>query len=134
MKRPLGVTIIAFLALIGGLFGLCLPTLGMLGSTLLGPLAVVGVVASLFFIVGPVLQLIFAAGAFGLRPWAWYLGLAGAGITVVGVIVNILQGASFGSAVWGGIIPIVIFIYLLTPDVRKAFGQGPQYTAGSGRT
>ena len=126
MKRPFGVTVIATLALIGGLFGLCLPILGMMGSSLLGPLAVVGVVASIFFIVGPILQLVFAAGAFGLRPWAWYVGLISTGITVIGVIVNIFQGASFGSAVWGGIIPIIIFFYLLTPDVRKAFGQAPK--------
>lgn len=126
MKRPFGITVIAIFALISGLFGLCLPILGMLGSTILGPLAVVGVVASIFFIVGPVLQLVFAAGAFGMRPWAWYMGLISTGITVIGVIVNLFQGASFGSAVWGGIIPIIIFIYLLTPDVRKAFGQAPQ--------
>jgi len=126
MNRPFGVTVIAYLALIGGLFGLCLPILGMMSSSLLGPLAVVGVVASAFFIVGPILQLVFAAGAFGLRPWAWYVGLIATGITVIGVIVNIFQGATFGSAVWGGIIPIIIFFYLLTPDVRKAFGQAPQ--------
>lgn len=126
MKRPFGVTVIAILALIGGLLGLCLPTLGMLGSTLLGPLAVVGVLASIFFIVGPILQLVFAAGAFGLRPWAWYLGLISTGITVIGVIVNWFQGASFGSAVWGGLLPIIIFIYLLTPNVRQVFGQAPQ--------
>jgi len=126
MKRPFGITVIAILALIGGLLGLCLPTLGMLGSTLLGPLAVVGVVASIFFIVGPILQLIFAYGAFGLRSWAWYLGLISTGITVLGVVVNLFQGASFWSAVWGGLIPIIIFFYLLSPNVRQAFGQAPQ--------
>jgi len=129
MKRPFGITVIAILALIGGLLGLCLPTLGMLGSTLLGPLAVVGVVASIFFIVGPILQLIFAYGAFGLRSWAWYLGLISTGITVLGVVVNLFQGASFWSAVWGGLIPIIIFFYLLSPNVRQAFGQAPQQAA-----
>jgi len=123
MKRPFGVTVIAIFALIGGLMGLCLPTLGMIGSTLLGPLAAVGVVASIFFIVGPILQLVFAFGAFGLRPWAWYLGLISTGITVLGVVINLFQGASFWSAIWGGLIPIVIFFYLLSPKVRQAFGR-----------
>jgi len=129
MKRPFGITVIAILALISGLFGLCLPTLGMLGSTILGPLAVVGVVASIFFIVGPILQLVFAAGAFGMRPWAWYLGLISTGITVFGVIINVINGASFSSAIWGSIVPIIIFIYLLTPNVRQAFGRAPQQPA-----
>lgn len=128
MKRPFGVTVIAIFALIGGLLGLCLPTLGMIGSTLLGPLAAVGVVASVFFIVGPLLQLIFAFGAFGLRPWAWILGLISTGITVLGVVINLFEGASFWSAIWGGLIPIIIFFYLLSPKVRQAFGKGPQAT------
>jgi len=129
MKRPFGVTVIAILALIGGLLGLCLPTLGMLGSTLLGPLAVVGVVASIFFIVGPILQLVFAFGAFGLRPWAWWLGLISTGITVLGVVVNLFNGASFWSAIWGGLIPIIIFFYLFSPNVRQAFGTASQQPA-----
>ncbi len=129
MKRPFGVTVIAIFALIGGLLGLCLPTLGMMGSTLLGPLATVGVVASIFFIVGPILQLIFALGAFKLSSWAWYLGLISTGITVLGVVVNLFNGASFWSAIWGGLIPIIIFFYLLSPNVRRAFGQAPQQPA-----
>ena len=129
MKRPFGVTVIAVLALISGLFGLCLPVLVFMGSTLLGPLAVVGVAAGIFLIIGPVLQLVFSYGAFNLRSWAWYLGLISSGITVLGVIINLFNGASFWTAVWGSILPIVIFIYLLTPNVRQSFGKGPQLPA-----
>ena len=122
MKRPFGITVIAILALFGGLFGLCWPTLVFTGSTFLGPiLGTVGVFAGIFLIIGPILQLIFAYGAFKLRPWAWYLGLISSGITVLGVIINLFDGASFWSAIWGSIFPIIIFIYLLTPDVRQAF-------------
>jgi len=135
MKRPFGVTVIAIFALIGGLLGLCLPTLGMIGSTMFGGLlGGMGVVASLFFIVGPVLQLVFAFGAFGLRSWAWILGLISAGITVLGVVINLFQGASFWSAVWGGLLPIIIFFYLLSPNVRQAFGQSPQQPASAAST
>jgi len=127
MKRPFGVTVIAIFALIGGLLGLCLPTLGMMGSALFGGfLGTIGAVASIFFIVGPVLQLVFAFGAFGLRSWAWYLGLISTGITVLGAVINLFQGASFWSAIWGGLIPIIIFFYLLSPNVRQAFGQASQ--------
>jgi len=122
MKRPFGITVIAILALFGGLFGLCWPTLVFTGSTFLGPiLGTVGVFAGIFLIIGPILQLIFAYGAFKLRPWAWYLGLISSGITVLGIVINLFDGASFWSAIWGSIFSIIIFIYLLTPDVRQAF-------------
>ena len=122
MKRPFGITVIAILALISGLFGLCWPTLVFTGSAFLGPIfGTVGVLAGIILIVGPVLQLIFAYGAFKLRSWAWYLGLISTGITVVGVIINLFDGASFWSAVLGSLLPIIIFIYLLTPNVRQVF-------------
>jgi hypothetical protein len=41
---------------------------------------------------------------------------------VVGVIINLFDGASIGSALWGSIWSIIIFIYLLNPKVREAFG------------
>lgn len=123
MKRPFGITVIAVLALISGLFGLCWPTLVFTGSAFLGPiLGTIGVVAGIFLIFGPALQLIFAYGAFNLRSWAWYLGLVATGITVIGVIINLIDGASFWSAMWGSVLSVIIFIYLLTPNVRRAFG------------
>jgi len=135
MNRPFGVTVIAVLALIGGLFGLCWPILVFTGSALLGPVfGTIGVIAGIFLIVGPILQLVFAAGAFGLRPWAWYLGLISTGITVLGVVINLFQGASFWSAIWGGLVPIIIFFYLLSPKVRQAFGTAPQQPASTAST
>jgi len=123
MKRPFGVTVIAVLALLSGLFGLCWPILAFTGGALLGGiLGTIGFVAGIFLVVGPVLQLIFAYGAFGLRRWAWYLGLIATGITVLGVIINIFSGGSFWSSVMGSLLSIIIFIYLLTPNVRRAFG------------
>lgn len=127
MKRPFGITVIATFALIGGLFGLCWPTLVFTGSAFLGPIfGTIGVFAGIFLIIGPILQLFFAFGAFKLSSWAWYLGLISSGITVFGVAINVFNGASFWSALWGSIVPIIIFIYLLTPNVRQAFGQAPQ--------
>ncbi len=127
MKRPFGITVIAVLALISGLFGLCWPTLVFTGSTFLGPiLGTIGVIAGIFLILGPVLQLIFAYGAFNLRSWAWYLGLVATGITVIGVIINLIDGASFWSAMWGSTLSVIIFIYLLTPNVRGAFGTASE--------
>jgi hypothetical protein len=123
MKRPFGVTLIAILAIISGLFGLCLPFLAFTDSLLFGGiLGTVGAVAGVFLVIGPLLQFIFAYGALKLRSWAWYLGLIATGVTVIGVIINLINGASFFSAVWGSALAIIIFIYLWTPTVRKAFG------------
>ena len=131
MKRPFGITVIAILALLSGLFGLCLPGLTLIGSTFLGPLAVVGIFASLLLIIGPLLQFVFAYGAFKLRSWAWYLGLIASGIIIAGVIIDRTNGGSLLAAMWGGFLPIIIFGYLLTPNARKAFGIGkaPQQPA-----
>jgi hypothetical protein len=127
MKRPGGVTLIAILALIGGLFGLCWPILAFTGSALFGGiLGTVGAVAGIFLLVGPLLQLVFAYGAFKLRSWAWYLGLIASGITVLGVIINLIGGASIFSALCGSLLSVIIFIYLLMPNVRQAFGVGSQ--------
>ena len=127
MKRPFGITVIAILALISGLFGLCWPTLAFMGSALLGGIfGTIGAFAGIFLIVGPLLQLIFAYGAFKLRSWAWYLGLIATAITVIGVIINLINGASIWSALWGSILSIIIFIYLLTPNVRGAFGTASE--------
>lgn len=130
MKRPFGITLIAILALISGLFGLCWPILVFTGSAFLGPIfGTIGVIAGIFLIVGPVLQLFFAYGAFNLRAWAWVLGLISTGITVLGVIINLFDGASFWSAIWGSLLSVIIFIYLLTPNVRQAFGAASAPTA-----
>jgi len=123
MKRPFGVTVIAILALLGGFFGLCWPILAFTGSALLGGIfGTVSTIAGIFLLVGPVLQLIFAFGAFGLKRWAWYVGLIASGVTVLGVIINLFSGAGIFSAIWGSTISIIIFIYLLTPKVKTAFG------------
>ena len=135
MKRPFGITVIAVLALISGLLGLCCPVLVFSGSAFLsGFLGTIGFIAGFFLIVGPVLELIFAYGAFKLHRWAWYLGLISTAITVTGVIINIFQGGTIWSALGGSVLPIIIFIYLLTPDVRRAFGLTNGSDAGDTST
>jgi len=121
--RPFGITVLAVLALFGSLLGMCWPILAFTGSAILGGiLGTIGTLAGIFLLLGPLLQLIFAIGVFNLRKWAWYLGLISSGITVTGVIINLIDGAPFLSAIWGSTIPVIIFIYLLTPKVRAAFG------------
>jgi uncharacterized membrane protein (DUF2068 family) len=110
------------MAFFGGFFGLCLPILAFTGSGQFGGiLGSIGALAGTFLLIGPLLQIIFAVGAFGLKRWAWYLGLIATGISVIGVIINLFEGASFPVIV-SSVISVIIFIYLLLPRVREAFG------------
>lgn len=126
MNRPLGVTIIAILAFINGLLGLCLPGLviigGGIGALFSGGLGLVIVCGGLLLAAGPILWLIVAYGAWNLRPWAWWLGLIATGVTVIGVVINIINGVGVLQAVAGAPLSVIIFIYLLLPDIRRAFG------------
>lgn len=127
MERPTGITILAILSGISGLLGICgaLPVFGisLLGGVVAPPVAVVGGIVGILLIIGPILQLAFAYGAWFLRPWAWMLGIIGTGISVLSTIIAIVgsAGAALPSAITNGLLPIIIFIYLLTPDVRRAF-------------
>ena len=131
MARPTGVTVIAILSLISGLLGLC-GVSPLLGISVIGAiiptgvtqiLGAIGIVVSALLVVGPILQIIFAYGAWNLRSWAWWFGIVATGISVLGVIIGIIGsgGAAVPTVVTNALLPIIIFIYLLVPDVRRAF-------------
>lgn len=131
MARPTGVTVIAILSLISGLLGLC-GVSPLLGISVIGAiiptgvtqiLGAIGIVVSALLVVGPILQIIFAYGAWNLRSWAWWFGIVATGISVLGVIIGIIGsgGAAVPTIVTNALLPIIIFIYLLVPDVRRAF-------------
>ena len=134
-ERPFGVTILGVLAFLNGLVGLCIPVLfvvlgtaaatlgGFFGTGIAAAAACLGVT---FYFFGPFVSFLVAYGAINLRPWAWWLGLLGTGIQVIGVLINIINGIAISQAVWSAILPIIIFIYLLTPNVRYAFYIGEE--------
>lgn len=128
MNRPLGVTIIAILAFINGLLGLCVPGLviigGGIGALFSGGLGLIVVCGGLLLAAGPLVWLLVSYGAWNLRPWAWWAGMVATGITVVGVVVNIINGVGILQAMASAPLSIVIFIYLLLPDIRRVFGVG----------
>lgn len=113
-QRPLGITILAILAAVAGV-------LGLLGSlTLMGfGLGIFGIVLLLL----SVLYLVFAFGAWTLKPWAWALGVGIAVVSAVWAVFWLTQGADAVSTLINLVISGVILYYLFQPDVKAAFGR-----------
>jgi hypothetical protein len=135
-QRPTGITILAVLAIIGGVLGILGGCGVVAGGALIGAMgaqAGVGNVTAgggLLSVYGIVIlaiavaDIVFGIGAWTLKPWAWMLGLVLQGISVVVAIVSILAGwSSIGSQIIGLAVNAVIIYYLMTPDVKKAFGR-----------
>lgn len=129
--RPLGITIIALLAIIQGFGGFCAGiSLLFLGGILVAipsgftqVLALLACFGGLLIITGPLLHLIFAYGAWNLRKWAWWLGIAATTLSILGVVIGLVGtgGALIWAVVTNALLPIVILAYLLMPKVRQAF-------------
>ena len=127
MSRPLGVTVLAVLALVAAI------------PALLGGLALVGVATfgtevpvpdTFMYAVGAGtllyagLSLILAYGFWTTQSWAWVAGLA---LQVLGMVMAVSQFANgeryLASMIAGLVLPVVIVVYLLQPRVRAAFGR-----------
>jgi hypothetical protein len=136
--RPTGITILAILALIGGIFGL-IGGLGLIaGGALLGGAlgGTTGVAVGGFAFVAGIITLGlavayigFAYGGWTLKPWGWALGVILAIASIVWqVALAFISGDFVGSIVSvSGIlslaVPIIILYYLYTPTVKSAFGR-----------
>ena len=127
-QRPTGVTILAILAIIGGVLGL-LAALGLLGATATVASAT-GVASGTIVLLGAVslvlgvADLVFGIGALQLKTWAWTLGI---GLEALSIIENIVDAAlklsNIGSAIISIAIGAYIIYYLFRPNVQQAFGR-----------
>ncbi len=126
-ERPLGVTILAVLAIIGGIFGLlgaiALLGLGAVATGVDGGLGGITLLLGVAFLVLALLELAFGFGAWTLKPWAWTLGVASQVLSLILIVINIATGSPITSQIVGIIIAAVILYYLFTPNVRAAFGK-----------
>jgi hypothetical protein len=124
----MGITILAVLSAIGGVFGLLggglialvggAATAGGAGP-LGGFITIIGFVA----IAQAVLSLAFAYGAWTLKPWAWTLGMVVAAVGIVVSALFIINGSPITSQIISIAISAVIIYYLNTPAVKAAFGR-----------
>ena len=134
MKRPTGVTVIAVLALIGGVLGLAaaLPLLGV--STDLPLLADIDLVhietmaatdTAVFWgiglAIGGALQLLFSISALMLERWAWPLGIGSAAAVAILDAAMLIQLELAWSAFAGIVLALAVLTYLYTDTAREAF-------------
>lgn len=134
-NRPTGITILAILALIGGLYLLFIGGF----STVIGPMvglemttqtddATAMAVGGAMTIMGigtlvvGIFQLVAAYGLFTLKSWAWIL------MVIMQVLSLIMNGFKLTApdktpAVVAVVIAAVILYYLFRPTVKQAFGR-----------
>ena len=140
--RPTGVTILAILALIGGIFGVLFGILGLAGGALLGGIAAsttgaaaaasIGflvIIAGLLGLIGGVIYIVFFYGAWTAKAYGWALGIIGALWSLVTIVVGAIgSGDIMGSllnvsTLISVLIAAVILYYLNTPAVKTYFGR-----------
>lgn len=114
-SRPFGVTLIAILAVLGGI-----------GSFLSG-LAVIAILPLLGIILGGILIVIglaYFAVAYGLWKglnWAWVITLI---VSVIGIIVGLVSLAVGNmGAIFHVIVNAIVIYYLYRPNVKAYFGK-----------
>ncbi len=129
MKRPFGLTVIAILAVVQGVFGLLralgwvqigmdLFDRGLLLMPMVGAVAVFrgGVIA-----IVALLYIGFAVGALARSGWAWSVGLTAALINFIFSVIALIEGAALGESLLWIIVPAILVVYLFSPAGRKAF-------------
>ena len=126
-QRPMGVTILAVLAIIGGVLGiigsLVLFGLGGVASTLNGGVGVQTMLLAILGLVQAVLSLAFGIGALSLQPWAWTLGVIAEALSIVLTVVAMIITGIGANYIISLAIAAVILYYLFTPEVKRAFGR-----------
>ena len=138
VARPTGITILAILALIGGIFGALAGLALLFGGALIGG-AIGGAEGAAFgglaFILGLItlagagLYLAFAYGSWTAKTYGWALGIIGALWSIVTQVITVLlSGDIVGalisfSTIVSLAIPIIILYYLNTPNVKAYFGR-----------
>jgi uncharacterized membrane protein len=127
MSRPLGITVLAILALAAAIpaliAGLALVGVAAFGTEVPVPdTFMYAVGAGTLLYAG--LSLVLAYGFWTTRSWAWVAGIA---LQVLGIVTAVSQFASgeryLASMITGLVLPAVIIAYLLQPRIRAAFDR-----------
>ena len=120
-RRPFGVTIIAILLFISAVIEIIAGLFFLLGSIVSNPLA--GLLGGWIPLAVAILSFILAWGLWTLKPWAYWATVI---LEVFNIVVHLFSfgqsNHSFGDIFGGGLISLIILIYLLVDrNVREAF-------------
>ncbi len=126
--RPLGITVIAIVLAVSGVFQVLVGT-EALGVTDFGLAAATGAagVSGWASVIGGVLSILVAGGMFTLARWAWTLTVVVLFIRIVVDVIAIVThgpGSTLGaSAMTNVVISAAVLWYLQRPGVKPAFGR-----------
>ncbi len=134
MLIRVGVVIVAWIAILSGAAGALIGAIAVFAGTLLdvhaaGQMNAQGIGGLALLIIGlsvmiaGVAQIIFGIGLWQLRGWAWTLGVVIQSLTLLGALCGLFTGAFTVQSVISIVISSAILFYLLSPRVRKLFGQ-----------
>ena len=122
-RRPLGISIIAIILFIQAVYEIVVGIFSFLGRLITNPLA--GLLVGWIPLVLGILLFILAWGLWTLKPWAYWATLV---LEIVNIVLHFLgyqQTHSLFAVISGGIISIIVVIYLLVDrNVRRAFQTG----------
>ncbi len=114
-SRPLGVTIIAILAVIGGIGSI------LSGFAIMAIIPLLGIIFGGLLIIIGLAYFVVAYGLWKGLNWAWNITLI---VSVIGIIVGL------GSIVVGNvgalfhlIVNVIVIYYLYRPNVKAYFGK-----------
>ena len=131
MTRSRGLTVIAWLALAQGMIG------GLAGLLWLQIVSIFdqgnGTVSSLMVMIAEakgwilitlaLMYVLFAAGAWQVRRWAWQVGLLVSVLTLLYLLGVLLRGGSVVAVVLWVIVPVIMISYLFSSEGKQLFGQ-----------
>jgi hypothetical protein len=135
MQRPIGVTVLAVLSLISGLLSLLkgLAWLGIGGfvagtTAMVHPIAgaIIGTLAVVFggtALFSAIFSLIFAWGAWTLKPWAWGIGFWTHAFILFWSLLAVLGPALFRERAVTILLSAIVLWYLTRPAIKLAFGK-----------
>lgn len=132
--RPTGVTILAVLEFLIGLFSLLGGLVAVAGAAFVGlvgvaALAVVALALGVFLVIMGIFSLLIGYGLWTGKSWAWTIGVIFSILGIIGGIISLATGNT-GSIV-GLILQVLIIYYLTRPYVKAYFGKGPATGATS---
>lgn len=116
MKRPVGVTVISVLLMIGAVISILagLAALGVFGASTAAGIAIVTLVLG-------VLQFVVALGLWSLQKWAWTFTIVVVLLRIASDIWGLFANVGLAAVIGSLVVNVIVFLYLWSRGVRAAF-------------